>query len=122
MSESQIVRRFIRGLRADVQLHMACVDDVTYEYAVKKAYWAEEHLQQVEVMHQQKWVKIALPRQQRLVHRQQQQQYQRHRPVGQAAQFQQRQQHRPHCACYDCGDPGHIARLCPLRREEPPML
>lgn len=121
-SEHQRVRRFIRGLRADVQLHMACVDDVTYEYAVRKAYWAEEHLQQVEVMQQQKRVRTAPLRQQPPVYRQQQQQYRRHGPAGQATQFQQRQQHRPHGACYDCGDPGHIARLCPLRREQPPML
>ena len=49
--ESQRVRRFVEGLRADIQLHMACVDDVTYEDAVRKAYWAEEHLQRVEAMH-----------------------------------------------------------------------
>ncbi|XXG82959.1 hypothetical protein AAC387_Pa10g0830 [Persea americana] len=110
--ESERIRRFVDGLRDDIQLHMTCMDHATYEDVMRRAYWAEERLQRVEAMHKQKRIRVAPIRQQPVV---QQQQSRRQRPVEQMVQYQQRQQYRPHCACYDHGDPGHLSRNCPLR-------
>ena len=73
--ESERIQRFIDGLRDDIQLHMTCMDHATYEDAVRRAYWAEERLQRVEAMHQQKQIRAAPIRQQLIV---QQQEFQRH--------------------------------------------
>ncbi|WP_368858375.1 hypothetical protein, partial [Streptomyces clavifer] len=84
--ESERIRRFVDGLRDDIQLHMTCIDYPTYEEAVRKAYWAEERLQRVEAMHQRKRMRFVPVRPQPMI-RPQQHQFQHQRPAGHKRQF-----------------------------------
>lgn len=112
--ESERIRRFVEGLRDDIQLSMSCIEVHTYEEALRRAYWAEERLQRIETGQQQRRVRAALARPQPVPLRQRQP-FQRQQPAGQYQHHQQQQPYRGPRVCYDCGETGHISRFCPLR-------
>ena len=52
--ESEKIRRFIKGLRADIKMQVQSKELTDYDDVVKEAYWAEESLKDVIALEQQR--------------------------------------------------------------------
>ena len=126
--ESERIRRFIKGLRADIKMQVQSKEPTDYDDVVKKAYWAEESLKEVILLEQQRILAL-IP--QPKAQSSSSQYYQQPAPKRLRVEPVLRQlpqritctfcggsHHVRDCrkqtgACFHCGDTGHKVRNCP---------